>query len=96
MTYSMTMRVLPVLCTRKDVDKLRYSMDLTISEWVSTVTGELMDQWVKDGVVNDELSTKWRIERDIDEVVQELESDISGEINQLLDMVEVDDEKRED
>ena len=58
-----------------------------MSEWVSEVTGELMDRWVKDAVVSDDLSTKWRIERDINEVVQDLDSDLSRRIDLILDKV---------
>jgi len=58
-----------------------------MSEWVSEVTGELMDRWVKDAVVSDDLSTKWRIERDINEVVQDLDSDLSRRIDLILNKV---------
>jgi len=91
----MTMRVLPVLCNRNDVDELRYHLDRVMSEWVSTVTGQLMDRWVKDGVVNDDLSTRWRIARDIDEVAQDLDSDLSRRIDRILDKVEDIEDKNE-
>jgi len=83
----MTMRVLPVLSNRNEVNELRYHLDRVMSEWVLEVTGQLMDRWVKDAVVSDDLSTKWRIERDIDEVVQDLDSDISLRIDLILDKV---------
>jgi len=75
------------LSNRNDVDELRYHLDRVMSEWVSAVTGELMDRWVKDGVVNDDLPTKWRIARDIDEVAQDLDSDLSRRIDLILDKV---------
>jgi len=83
------------LCNRNDVDELRYHLDLVMSEWVSTVTGQLMDRWVKDGVVNDDLSTRWRIARDIDEVAQDLDSDLSRRIDRILDKVEDIEDKNE-
>jgi len=76
------------LSNRNDVDELRDHLDRVMSEWVSAVTGELMDRWVKDGVVNDDITTRWRIERDIDEVAQELDSDLSRRIDRILDKVE--------
>jgi len=75
------------LCNRNEVNELRYHLDRVMSEWVSEVTGELMDRWVKDAVVSDDLSTKWRIERDINEVVQDLDSDLSRRIDLILDKV---------
>jgi hypothetical protein len=89
------MRVLPVLCNRNEINELRYHLDRVMSEWVSEVTGELMDRWVKDAVVSDDLSTRWRIERDIDEVVQELDSDLSHRIDRILDKVEDIEDKNE-
>jgi len=61
---------------------------MVMTEWVLEVTGQLMDRWVKDGVVSDALLTKWRIAQDIDEVAQDLDSDLSRQITKLLDMVE--------
>ena len=75
------------MCNRNEVNELRYHLDRVMSEWVSEVTGELMDRWVKDAVVSDDLSTKWRIERDINEVVQDLDSDLSRRIDLILDKV---------
>jgi len=75
------------LCNRNEVNELRYHLDRVMSEWVSEVTGELMDRWVKDAVVSDDLSTKWRIERDINEVVQDLDSDLSRRIDLILNKV---------
>jgi len=70
-----------------EIKELRYHLDRVMSEWVSAVTRELMDRWVKDGVVNDDLPTKWRIARDIDEVAQDLDSDLSRRIDLILDKV---------
>ena len=75
------------MCNRNEVNELRYHLDRVMSEWVSEVTGELMDRWVKDAVVSDDLSTKWRIERDINEVVQDLDSDLSRRIDLILNKV---------
>lgn len=75
------------MCNRNKVNELRYHLDRVMSEWVSEVTGELMDRWVKDAVVSDDISTKWRIERDINEVVQDLDSDLSRRIDLILDKV---------
>lgn len=83
------------MSNRNEVNELRYHLDRVMSEWVSEVTGELMDRWVKDAVVSDDLSTKWRIERDINEVVQDLDSDLSRRIDRILDKVEDIEDKNE-
>jgi len=76
------------LSNRNDLEEIRRSIDMVMTEWVLEVTGQLMDRWVKDGVVSDALLTKWRIAQDIDEVAQDLDSDLSRQITKLLDMVE--------
>ena len=83
------------MSNRNEVNELRYHLDRVMSEWVSEVTGELMNRWVKDAVVSDDLSTKWRIERDINEVVQDLDSDLSRRIDRILDKVEDIEDKNE-
>ena len=75
------------MSNRDEVNELRYHLSRVMSEWLSEVTRELMDRWVKDAVVSDDLSTKWRIERDINEVVQDLDSDLSRRIDRILDKV---------
>lgn len=76
------------MSNRNDLEEIRRSIDMVMTEWVLEVTGQLMDRWVKDGVVSDALLTKWRIAQDIDEVAQDLDSDLSRQITKLLDMVE--------
>lgn len=83
------------MSNRNEVNELRYHLDRVMSEWVSEVTGELMDRWVKDAVVSDDISTKWRIERDINEVVQDLDSHLSRRIDRILDKVEDIEDKNE-
>jgi len=83
------------LSNRNEVNELRYHLDRVMSEWVSEVTGELMDRWVKDAVVSDDISTKWRIERDINEVVKDLDSHLSRRIDRILDKVEDIEDKNE-
>ena len=83
------------MSNRNEVNELRYHLDRVMSEWVSEVTGELMDRWVKDAVVSDDISTKWRIERDINEVVKDLDSHLSRRIDRILDKVEDIEDKNE-
>jgi len=83
------------LSNRNYDSELHRALDVVIGEWAKTIIDAMIDRWEKDGVVHDELSAKWRIQREFDEAMQELDSELYDRINILIGTAEDDAEKNE-